>query len=309
MKKENNSSRFQENHLKLVPANKLVWDRTLEAKSGEKIDFIADTIDTVSMAIAVSVVGPDEEGKFYVIDGAKRVSALEKLYGKDVNVPCYIASAETSEWHRKMLKLLANMPQTQGDRGLWYFECVQLYAERYGNDCHLTRKISDNFPVTDRYCREFVKMLKAGSPETIQFIERMCRKYEKLSPLKMNDFVITPAKDEAEQKARCEAFERTYEKAYAKPHKSSNRDFIRDFRKEFSVDDTKWTTVAAAKTGSPEQELDVVDADANLQKLQDLTLWLTDSLALKQLSEEQLVEVASFFDKVSEARKAYRRLA
>lgn len=169
----------------------------------EDIDEMKSSIQSAGLLTPLSVTGPDAEGKYEILSGERRYTALLELEAEGQrkgSVPCYIiGDADMSDTEKKLLIVVANITSRGHGDGIHEkrFEVVRLLKEledsnpdRYGNMC---RDAARFLKVSDRYGRMYNQIYRCGGDDL--------KKLAASGDIRINDASRLSSLSEEEQKA------------------------------------------------------------------------------------------------------------
>lgn len=134
------------------------------------IDEMKRFIQSCGLITPLSVVGPDKDGKYEILSGERRYTALKELmeenpsFGKQI--PCYlVGTADMPTLEKKLLIEVANITN-RGNEGIQMhrFEVVRLIKELEDTDAEkykgMNKAIHKYLKVSDRYGRMYNQIFK-----------------------------------------------------------------------------------------------------------------------------------------------------
>lgn len=150
---------------KLIDIKKLVNENNL-IDSDTNLEDVELEIEAHGLLSPISVVGPYEEGRYIIIDGVRRVKALEPYFkGK---VPCYIlGDKNTTREERKLLALGSNRVHRES-----YVELNIRYMQALvkNSSYSLADRMASLTGISERQARKYKNVVIYGAHKTVDLV-------------------------------------------------------------------------------------------------------------------------------------------
>lgn len=139
------------------------------------IDEMKSWIMSAGLLTPLSVIGPDEKGRYEIISGERRYTAIRELESEGLRktdtVPCYVIGGwDMSETEKRLLIEVANITN-RGSSAVHFhrFEVIRLLKEledtepeKYGNALESATKY---LKVSDRYSRMYKQIFRCAKDD------------------------------------------------------------------------------------------------------------------------------------------------
>ena len=149
------------------------------------IDALTTSINSMGLLTPISVIGPDVDGKYTILSGERRYTAIKSIREDKPevfeSVPCVVLGGiDLPSAVQKLIIEMSNVETRDFNKNLHYFRIVQLLKEcddadeneepltRYG----IARKMAERLKMSPRYCALIVQVFEEGSPNLVRAVEQ-----------------------------------------------------------------------------------------------------------------------------------------
>lgn len=183
---------------RMVPLEEIEISITLGIDSDVGLDELTEEILEHGLLSPVSIAGPYEDGKYRVIEGARRIKSLRSFL-KGNKIPCYLVAGAVSDKEMQLLALGANRVHREDDASLnvkyaqiIFDECVDgLIEERYAS-----KALAEITGMTPRQSRKYMKVTKEGTSKVLSAVAGS------ILPIDLATEIVKAAPDDDKQQDR-----------------------------------------------------------------------------------------------------------
>lgn len=164
------------------------------------IEQLAGSILYAGLIEPLSVIGPDDDGKYYIMSGERRYRAIQKIRETDDTkfntIPCYICgNIDMSQEEQSVIIRLANVETRDiTNKKRYRFEIVKILYDMAAQGKiqfhEITREAQKQFKCSGTYARLYTNVFATNNKDLIQLVA------DEVIPLRITDKICNLSRGE-----------------------------------------------------------------------------------------------------------------